>query len=103
MSTPVQGGPSGPLGYAPRRTREAGTVGVNTASPPQEDKPPRIVTALRDELDSGVSEDTPSLRDALPSGAPSLRDALSSQDGLPARDPLAPLRGGGSLRGALSP
>lgn len=84
MSTPVRGGPQGPLGYAPRRTREGGA--------PQDGNPrsnPRAVPEWNDD-GSDVGAQTPSLREALlrdglPSGEPpaTLREALSGhQDGL---------------------
>jgi hypothetical protein len=118
MSTPVQGGPAGPLGYAPRRTREAGTAGANTASPLQElgEKPPRTVVSTRDDLDSGPSRDAPSSphdappsRDSLPirdtppaRGASTLRDALSARDAQSTRPSSLPSRGAAPLRDALS-
>lgn len=120
MSTPVRGGPDGPLGYAPPRARQAGTgrgnMALDGSSPPQtpEDKPPRIATSLRDDRDPLSSRDIPSLRDSLPSldplapldplhsrGAASLRDTLSSREGLPLRDSL-PSRDTTPLRDPLS-
>ncbi len=91
MSAPVQGGPAGPLGYAPSQARQAGTAGASTASPLQElqDKLSQIVTSLRDDRDPGASPGMPSSRDALPSHSDtSLRDVLSSRDGLAAQDSL---------------
>jgi len=89
---PVQGGPGGPLGYASSRARQAGTTGASTTSPLQElqDKPPRIVTSLRDDRDPEASLDMPSSRDALPShDAPSLRPTLLPEPPLaPAKTPI---------------
>ncbi len=117
MSTPVRGGPDGPLGYAPPRARQAGNGRANTAvdgsggldSPPQlqalEDKPSRLAMPLRD--DPLSSHDGPPLRDSLspldplPSRAPSLRDPLPPREGLPPRDPL-PSRDTTSFRDARS-
>jgi hypothetical protein len=107
MSTPVQGGPTGPLGYAPRRAREAGTAGAGAVSLPQElqDTPPRIVTSPRDEGDSPLSRETApsrdSARESVAARGMSLRDALSARDGLTSRDP-PPRRDTPSLREALS-
>ncbi len=95
MSTPVQGGPAGPLGYAPRRAREAGTTGANTASPLQEMRDRRNALSLGEDRD-------PVTRDPLsPRDAPSLRDTLSSPDGLPPRSPM-PSRELPPLRDTLS-
>jgi hypothetical protein len=104
MSTPVRGGPDGPLGYAPPRARQAGTTRASTAfdssaelgSSPLlqglEDKPPRIAPSLQGD------GDPPSSQDASPSSrsATSLREALSPRDGFTPRET-------GSLREALSP
>jgi hypothetical protein len=104
MSTPVRGGPEGPLGYAPPRARQAGTARANTVfdnseglgSSPSlqglEDNPSRIGSSLRNDNDAALPRDaSPPLR----SGG-SLRDALSSRDGFASRET-------GSLREALSP
>jgi hypothetical protein len=88
---PVQGGPGGPLDYAPWRARLAGTTGASTASPPQElpDKSPQIVTFFRDDRRPGASLGMLSSRDTLLSrGGVSLRDA-SSQEGASSRGGLA--------------
>jgi hypothetical protein len=100
MSTPVQGGPTGPLGYAPRRAREAGGAG---ASPLQEsqDSAPRIVTSPHDEGDSPSSREAAPSRDSIAARGTSLRDALAARDGLTSRDPLL-RRDPPSLREALS-
>ncbi len=116
MSTPVRGGPDGPLGYAPPRARQAGTGRGNAAldgnSLPAlealEEKSPRLADSLRDDRDPLSLRDTPALRDG-PSpldplssrGGPSLRDTLSPRDSLSSRD-AAPLRDPLSLRDDLS-
>jgi hypothetical protein len=124
MSTPVRGGPDGPLGYAPPRARQAGNGRGNTAvegsggldspSPLQalEDKPPRIALSLRDDplssQDASPLRENPSPLDPLSSrGGSSLRDALSPREGLPPRDSLssrdtASFRDSRSLRDGLS-
>lgn len=78
MSTPVRGGPRGPLGYAPRRTREQG--GPAGSEPPAENDPPRADNppphAVSGAADGG--DRTPSLREALRDGLLSPGDAPSS-------------------------
>lgn len=114
MSTPVQGGPAGPLGYAPRRAREAGSAGASPLQDSQ-DAPPRVVTAPRDDADplsspeASASPDTGSLRDARAGhDEPASRDPLPSlREALSSRSPRETPEGAGSrehpqIRDALS-
>src|SRR5262252_9272468 len=97
---PVQGGPGGPLGYAPSRARLAETTGASTASPLRE---LQIVMSLRDDHAPKALLDMPPSRDALPSrGGTPLRDGLSSREGFASRNAL-PSRDTPPLRPTLLP